>query len=357
MTEISRPWGGTTVGDAGPYNAPNWWDVWQAMCHSNGAVRGAGNRGVFSDISGYLQVSYLGPNFLRVASGAAMIDGLFYQNTANYDVTVTSASAGNVRDDRLVVRKYFSGSNQTARIVLLPGSEAASPGPGTPPALTQDVSRITYWDLPLARVSVADTGVITLTNEREFIFTPALVLLSSYTITDPAGETITFDNIPQTFSDLILVWKARATSSGFATCSVAVQVNDDTDDEHYAYCMEWWVMSTLSLATDYGFGTGSDAWGFPGVLPSTADAGKFGDGIIELRGYSDATMHSASGKSIANTSGGDTYDIRLALWDSMRVNPVAYTGISKLSLKTSNNGGSGNYNFDVGSEFRLYARL
>lgn len=169
MAQMSRPWAGTVVGDAGPYTAPNWWDVWQSMGKGNGALVGAGNRGVYARVPGRLEVTYVGPNFLSVAAGAALIDGMFYVNDTAYSVTVTSATAGNVRDDLLVVRKYFSTLNQTARLVLLPGSESASPGPGTPPALIQDTARLTYWDIPLAQVSITDAGVITLTDLREYI--------------------------------------------------------------------------------------------------------------------------------------------------------------------------------------------
>lgn len=166
--EISRPWAGTTVGDAGPYTAPHWWDVWQSMGGGSGALTGAGNRGVLGEVPGKLGVSYVAPNTLHVAAGAALIDGLFYCNDSIFSATVTSASAGQVRDDRLVVRKYFSGLIQTARITLLPGAEAATPGPGTPPALIQDTTRQTYWDLPLARISITELGVITVTDERMY---------------------------------------------------------------------------------------------------------------------------------------------------------------------------------------------
>jgi hypothetical protein len=140
----------------------------------DGALSGVGNKGIFANVPGLLAVTYVGPNFLSVAAGAAMVDGLYYENDAAISCTVTSATAGKVRDDRLVIRKYFNTTLQNARLVLLPGSEVASPGPGTPPALTQDTTRTTYWDMPLARVSIADDGVITLTDEREYC-TPAML--------------------------------------------------------------------------------------------------------------------------------------------------------------------------------------
>ncbi len=169
MTQYSRPWAGTTIGDAGPYTAPHWWDVWQAFMKSSGAKVGTGNLGIFYVIPGRLAVTSPAINTISVAVGAALVDGLYYESTAAETFTVPNATAGQVRDDRIVVRKTFSGATQTCRLVLLTGSEAPSPGPGTPPVLTQDTIRSTFWDLPLYRVSVTDAGVITLTDEREYV--------------------------------------------------------------------------------------------------------------------------------------------------------------------------------------------
>jgi len=169
MTQTSRPWAGRTIGDAGPYTHENWWDVWQAMQGGSGALAGVGNIGVFYSIPNRLAPTSVANNSVTIASGAALVDGLFYDNTAPVTFSIPSATAGNERDDRIVIRKIFSGVVQTARLLLLTGSEVASPGPGTPPALTQDVARATYWDLPLARINVTDGGVITITDEREYI--------------------------------------------------------------------------------------------------------------------------------------------------------------------------------------------
>lgn len=231
MTEISRPWAGTTIGDAGPYTAPHWWDVWQSMMNSSGALSGVGNLGVLSNVSGLLAVSYTAPNTLHVAAGAAMIDGLFYRNDAVVSVNMASASAGNVRDDRLVVRKSFSGLTQTARVTLVPGSEAASPGPGTPPALVQDTTRQTYWDLPLARVSVTELGVITVTDERQMIYFNDMVKLNE-TIVGLGGATITWSGIPQTFRHLKILVRGRCMDVSAVSNQVFLQFNGDTGNNY-----------------------------------------------------------------------------------------------------------------------------
>lgn len=355
MAEISRPWAGTTIGDAGPYTAPNWWDVWQAMMGSNGALIGAGNKGIFPAIGDAFVLTYPGPNFLTVGTGAAMVDGLFYRNDAAKSVTVTSATAGNVRDDRLVIRKYFAADNQTARIVLLPGSEVASPGPGTPPALTQDVNRLTYWDIPLSRVSIADTGVITLTDEREFIptATPGLVLLEEIEVTEAAGATITFDNIPQQYADLIISWAARPTSYGPITgVGFKAIFNDDTNASHYADVYEWYTNDALTLGTSHPPGTVAGVG--LGPMPIATTAAQFrGEGLFEIVDYAGSYVHTlrGEGRMFLMATSAISFLQRCGTWL-----PAAGTPINKIYLETDYNVGSGDYNFAQGSVFRLYAR-
>lgn len=234
MTEISRPWAGVTVGDAGPYTAANWWDVWGLLHHAssirslsnlddNGAIfRSAGrhtawvvntayiignivqpitennlfyicttagtshaanepawpttfgdtvvdNTATWTCFGGGLDARHPSANTVNVHVGGGLVDGTFYHSDAIEAVNIPNATGGNVRDDRIVLRKTFGAATQTVRITRLVGGEAAAPGPGTPPSLTQDVSRTTFWDVPLWRASVTDAGVVTLTDEREFV--------------------------------------------------------------------------------------------------------------------------------------------------------------------------------------------
>lgn len=107
-------------------------------------------------------------NAVSIAPGVAIVDGNVVESTSIESFVIPNATAGNVRDDRIVARKTFGAATQTTRLALLTGSESVSPGPGTPPALTQSRTRATYWDIPIARVSVTDAGVITVTDERVF---------------------------------------------------------------------------------------------------------------------------------------------------------------------------------------------
>lgn len=108
-------------------------------------------------------------NSTTIAPGSAIVDGAKFEDDTVTSFTIPSATAGNVRDDRIVLRKTFGAATQTVRLTLLTGGEVATPGPGTPPALTQSRTRATFWDIPIARVSVTDGGVITITDERVFV--------------------------------------------------------------------------------------------------------------------------------------------------------------------------------------------
>jgi hypothetical protein len=265
MTEISRPWAGVTIGDAGPYTATNWWDVWGLLHHASSArsLSNLDNSGVlfrsagrhttwvvntayvignivqpitenelfyicttagtshattepdwpttFGDtvsdgtvtwtcFGGGLDARYPSVNTVNVYVGGGLVDGTFHYSDAIEAVNIPSATAGNVRDDRIVLRKTFGAATQTVRITRLVGGEVATPGPGTPPALTQDTTRTTFWDVPLWRASVTDAGVVTLTDEREFVdaetktlFIPAM---AGWNVTDGIDVPLTY-SIPR----------------------------------------------------------------------------------------------------------------------------------------------------------------
>jgi hypothetical protein len=103
--------------------------------------------------------SSTGANNCRIASGGAMVDGKPYNNTDNVDVTIPSATAGNTRIDRVVLRADWSA--QTVRVTRIAGVDSGSP---SAPAIVQTSG--TTYDITLARVTVTDAGAITLVDER-----------------------------------------------------------------------------------------------------------------------------------------------------------------------------------------------
>lgn len=167
MAETSRPWDGTTVGDAtvAPYDAgTEWAEVHRALspaseqsAHKGGAING------ISGFNGYLTTSP-GLNTQRVQTGIGFVQGTWHRSDANVDVTIPTPAVS-TRIDRIVLRKSWAA--QTVRITRIAGTEGAGV-----PALTQTFG--TTWDVPLYQVSitVAGPGTMTLTDERVFILVP-----------------------------------------------------------------------------------------------------------------------------------------------------------------------------------------
>ena len=159
MTENSRFWTGTSTGDASeaPYDAPTEFARVLISLAGAGAIP-TNLGGVFRGELNVLAVSGA-TSPVAVASGRALAYGNWYENDASLNVAV-STPAVSTRIDRVVLRKSWAA--QTVRITLIAGVEG-----GGAPALVQIAG--TTWDTPLAQVSITTGGVITLTDEREFI--------------------------------------------------------------------------------------------------------------------------------------------------------------------------------------------
>lgn len=162
MTQISRPWTGTTTGDAGAYSASNWRDAWAAELHAWAHGTNYGNRGPLIDSGNApdvgLQVQATGPASaaVDVLPGAALVEGGLYLSDATETLAVAANSSGNPRIDTVILRK--DDIAQTIRLVVKQGTPAVTP---TPPALTQTAG--TMWEIPIADIAVAN-GFVSIAN-------------------------------------------------------------------------------------------------------------------------------------------------------------------------------------------------
>lgn len=204
MVQKSYPWPrGVAADSLVGYTAKEWYAAWVLMAKAGGVVVDASvysdatlyNRGVFYSAANRLAVTSPGANRIDVASGAALVDGAMFYNTA---IIMAAADIGsptvNPRVDRVVVRKNFGAlpytpaaasvalftvPAYTARVTVIHGAENVAP---VAPTLTQDTTRATYWDIPLFQYQISLGGVITfLTDERDWVdakrthvFVPAL---------------------------------------------------------------------------------------------------------------------------------------------------------------------------------------
>jgi hypothetical protein len=123
-----------------------------AACHAK--------EGVAPEYMSELAGSAPAVNTLRLASGAAIVDGAWYESDASEDVNIPSAvGGGNTRIDRVVLR--ITWADYECVITRIAGTDAASP---VAPAVTQIPG--TIYDVPLYQVLVDTGGTLTLTDER-----------------------------------------------------------------------------------------------------------------------------------------------------------------------------------------------
>ena len=202
MVEESFYWDDGSVGDGSlsPYDNDEFSDLWRVLF-----LRDRTTQGVIESYENGLVVSNPSGNNIRVATGAALVDGKFYETDANVDNAIATPAVS-TRIDRVVLRKSWAA--QTVRVFIITGVEGAGV-----PAITQ-TDGVT-WDVPLAQVSITTGAAITITSEIAFARTPLTeeftgAMSEIETITaDGSSATIDFQNIPDTFTHLFLIGQIR----------------------------------------------------------------------------------------------------------------------------------------------------
>lgn len=151
--EISLPWDGTQVGDAGNYSSEEWRTAWKQII---GAGAGRPNTGIIR-ASNNAETQKLGLDVeanspvaanVLVRPGSAVVNGGLYVNTIDQTMTIAANASGNARIDLIVLR--MNVANQEIRLAVLQGTPAASPAT---PALTQTAA---IWEIALAEIAVAN---------------------------------------------------------------------------------------------------------------------------------------------------------------------------------------------------------
>ena len=220
MTEKSWYWPGIATGDASdaPYDDDEFSDIWTILF-----LRDKTLQGVIEDHANGLVVTNPSGNTIRVATGAALVDGKFYETDANVDEVIATPGAL-TRIDRVILRKDFAA--QTVRVVILSGVEG-----GSVPSLTQNDG--VTWEIPLAQVSITTAPAITITSEIQFARTPLAIfptgsLNEIETIAaDGAGTTIDFQNIPSKFTHLFIIGQIRF-AGAVTEALIEVRFNNDS---------------------------------------------------------------------------------------------------------------------------------
>lgn len=159
MTEISRPWNGTTVGDAGPYSDTQWQELYRYIIGWGGNLANNGvflMSGVQPDDGLKVTEQSIAAAGITVHPGAALIQGIAYFSDADENLSIVANASGNARVDTVIIRADYA--LQTVRLAVLQGTPAASP---VAPTLTQVAN--TMWEIPIADIAVAN-GFATITN-------------------------------------------------------------------------------------------------------------------------------------------------------------------------------------------------
>lgn len=156
MAELSRFW---TTGDYGDgataYTMAEIAEVFRALFTSDNYATQGVLKGYLNDLA---VTGVTSP--LSVNTGAAMVYGFFYTNSAAKSVTITTPTNGTT-GHRLVLRASWS-TTQTVRIYDI----ASADGTADIPAVTQTAG--TTYDISLATFTVTTLGAITLTDVRNY---------------------------------------------------------------------------------------------------------------------------------------------------------------------------------------------
>lgn len=172
MTEISQFWPNNAIGDSDPISAPEFrqlaYSLWGYGADDN-------NTGVAAGVANELKVQAQSPvsGQVDILTGAALVRGTAYLNTATMSLAFAANASGSTRYDIVVLEADFSAAVQTVRLVVVEGT----PGAGLP-ALTHTDGVL--WQCALAVVELAN-GYTTIadsviTDMRSYFNLPARVI-------------------------------------------------------------------------------------------------------------------------------------------------------------------------------------
>ena len=196
MAQTVLPVGGV------PYTAEEFDDLFEALSTRHKS----GEQGPIKGLLNELAVTGTSSP-LSVATGWAFVKGKLYKSTAAESVAIPTPTT-HPRIDRVVLRLDFQTNPITCVVARLAGTEAASP---TAPALTQTDG--TLWEISLARAQITTGGVVTVTDEREFVGDDLFEGLATESYVDSAVT----GGMP---AGIIMMWSGSVATipAGFALC-------------------------------------------------------------------------------------------------------------------------------------------
>lgn len=163
MAQVSHFWGGTTIGDCGPYSFDEYNHPFYVLLSNGSPDAGIAVR-FLNQLVGTTTGIVSGG--LTIGTGAALVRGIWYYNSAAKVHTITEiVTPGDwERTDLVVLRANWT--TQVVRQVVKLGAEYPLGSPNVPPALTQVYGDV--WEIPLYDMNVTSGEDVSLSDRRRF---------------------------------------------------------------------------------------------------------------------------------------------------------------------------------------------
>lgn len=318
MTEYSWYWADNAVGDGilSPYDNDEFSDIWRKLFTLDRT-----SQGVIEDYEDVLAVTNPAGTTIRVASGAALVDGKFYENDDNDDTALVAPTVA-TRIDRVVLRKDWAA--QTVRIAFLTGVEG-----GGVPALTQNDGVL--WEIPLAQISITTVPAITITDEREFCRTPLAqegtsAFVSIETLTgDGTSAVLDFQNIPQTYKHLFFIGQIRQTGA-VIDADVNVRLNNDGGANYNEQSIKG--ANAVASATAAAGQTEGCVGTYPGANATANHAGQI---LLRIANYVGTTFYKTIISTFMSIPNNTLNNFDVGEWGVIWLNSAAVTRVTLLA--------------------------
>lgn len=162
-------------------------------------LRSITTEGVHAGFANELAVSFSAGSTVNVATGAALVDGIPYENTAVVAVVLAVPSVGTT-GHRIVLRANWAA--QTVRVFDI----ASADGVAAIPAVVQTMG--TTYDITLATLTITTGSVVTITDARAYCHYPTKV------------STVMLDDLA--------IGTAQLAALGVTPAKIALDAIDDT---------------------------------------------------------------------------------------------------------------------------------
>jgi len=220
MAETSGFW--TTSGTPAGHQVAGYTQSHHSKALSIAAAVGR-KEGVAVGYLNELKATVTGANTVSVASGGALVDGKYYENSAVVAVNIPIATSGNTRIDRIVIQATWGSF--IAKIVRLTGIDSGSP---TPPALTKNTGSV--YEIPICQVLVNSSGAVTVTDERSVDLSAMSLFIFGNNSLVAVGDGKLVFPVPESLNGMVLVNADISVTTPSTSGNVSMALRQNTTD-------------------------------------------------------------------------------------------------------------------------------